>query len=183
MDALKKVEKLKDILSSLSSVDADAAVCLLLRIVGQDLHMLLVRRADNAADPWSGQIALPGGKRTQQDLTLKQTVAREVLEETGISLFYQCQFLGVLPTSTSISGPKLQVLPFVFSISYEPLVRLNSELQNLFWIQVDRLAEHKQVVDLGFGQLPAFVIEDKIIWGLTYRILESFLEAVDLLNE
>jgi 8-oxo-dGTP diphosphatase len=182
LDALKKTEKLREILSQTSSVDADAAVCLLLRVVDQALTVLLVRRAENPTDPWSGQIALPGGKRSQQDQTLKQTVIREVLEETGITLSDHRQFLGVLPISTSVSGPKLRVLPFIFSIDYEPSVSLNSELQDFFWIQIDKLGEHRQAVDLAFGQLPAFVIKDNIIWGLTYRILESLLEAIDLLS-
>lgn len=183
MDAPKIIEKLAEVLNPTPIPDADAAVCLLLKMMDKNLSVLLVKRAQDPSDPWSGQTALPGGKRSQRDLNLKQTVVREVLEETGVNLSNRGQFLGVLPMSTSLRGPKLKVLPFVFYVDHEPLVSLNSELQDFFWIQIERLPQHRKVVNLGFGNLPAFLVEDNIMWGLTFRILESFLEALKLLSE
>ncbi|MCW4053064.1 MAG: NUDIX domain-containing protein [Candidatus Bathyarchaeota archaeon] len=182
MDASKIIDKLAEIFTPTSISDADAAVCLLLKTVDKNLSVLLVKRVENPIDPWSGQTGLPGGKRSQLDLSLKQTVVREVLEEINVNLSNQGRFLGVLPVSTSMRGPKLKVRPFIFSIDYEPLVSLNSELQEFFWIQVDALAQHREVVNLGFGDLSAFVYGDNIIWGLTYRILETFLNALKLLH-
>ncbi|MCW3980224.1 MAG: NUDIX domain-containing protein [Candidatus Bathyarchaeota archaeon] len=179
---MKIIEQLAEILKPTSIPEADAAVCLLLKTVDKNLSVLLVKRVESPTDPWSGQIALPGGKRSQLDLNLKQTVVREVLEETSVNLFNHNQFLGVLPVSNSLREPKLKVLPFVFFVDYEALVILDSELEDFFWVHVKRLVEYREVVNLGFADLPAFVIGNNVIWGLTYRILESFLEALKLLD-
>jgi 8-oxo-dGTP diphosphatase len=42
---------------------ANAAVALLLKPRRNDFDVLLVKRVKNPSDPWSGQMALPGGIR------------------------------------------------------------------------------------------------------------------------
>src|SRR4030042_1136026 len=58
---------------------ANAAVAMLLRKKGQNLNVLFVKRVKNPADPWSGQIGFPGGKREPQDKNLMQAVIRETI--------------------------------------------------------------------------------------------------------
>jgi 8-oxo-dGTP pyrophosphatase MutT (NUDIX family) len=74
---------------------ANAAVSLLLKPRRGDFDLLLVKRVENPSDTWSGHMALPGGKRDPRDGSLKDTVMRETLEETGVALD-PCGFLGVL---------------------------------------------------------------------------------------
>ena len=57
-----------------------AAVALVLRATS-GLHVLLIKRARSERDPWSGQMALPGGRRDAVDATLLATAMRETLEE------------------------------------------------------------------------------------------------------
>jgi len=45
--------------------------------------VLLLRRAKNKNDPWSGQWAFPGGKREEGDVDLLDTSIRETQEECG----------------------------------------------------------------------------------------------------
>jgi len=112
---------------------ANAAVALLLRLKKGDLEVLFVKRVENLADPWSGQIGLPGGKREPQDLNLKQSVIRETLEEVGTNLLGNCRFLGVLSALRSKPRPEIKILPFVIFLEHEPLIRLNvEELQESF---------------------------------------------------
>ena len=66
--------------------NANAAVVIILRSNHKDVEVLLVKRAKKITDPWSGQVALPGGKKNSNDENLKNTVIRETLEETGIHL-------------------------------------------------------------------------------------------------
>ena len=98
---------------------ADAAVSLLLRLQEQNLESLLVRRVENPNDLWSGQMALPGGKRDPKDPCLKQTAIRETLEETSIDLTHRCRFLGSLRIIRSEQKPDMKILPLV--ILLEPI--------------------------------------------------------------
>jgi 8-oxo-dGTP pyrophosphatase MutT (NUDIX family) len=156
---------------------ANAAVALLLKPEKQDLNVLFVRRVENLADPWSGQIAFPGGKRDPKDTNLMETVVRETLEETGINILKRCHFLGVLTALSSRPRPELRILPFVILLEYEPLIKLSEkELQEFMWISLGEIAKHRGSARLSFGEAPAFIIGNVVIWGLTYRILEDLLD-------
>ena len=68
-----------------------AAVAAILRESEGKLELLLIRRSSRASDPWSGQMALPGGRRDPSDPSLRQTAIRETLEEVGLDLAEQSQ--------------------------------------------------------------------------------------------
>jgi len=170
------IEKLSRVLKPVSEgQDGNAAVALLLKPADKDLKILFVKRAENLADPWSGQMALPGGKRDATDQSLKQTVVRETLEETNINLLDRCRFLGVMETQTSTPRPEMKILPFVVLLEHEPSIKLNGELERFVWISPEELVRHRGTVKFSFGEFPAYVVGDIIIWGLTYRILEVFV--------
>lgn len=158
--------------------DADAAVALLLKLSGDDLRILFVKRVENPADPWSGQMAFPGGKRDPKDQNLRQTVIRETFEETGINLHHSCRFLGALKPLRSTQRPEMRVLPYVILLEHEPSIDLNEELEWYIWISAEELAQHEGQAPLSFGEVPAFIIGDSVIWGLTYRILEKFFHVL-----
>jgi 8-oxo-dGTP pyrophosphatase MutT (NUDIX family) len=158
--------------------DADAAVALLLRARGRGFEVLFVKRAENPTDFWSGQVALPGGKREIKDESLRQTAIRESLEEIGIDLTQGCRFLGVLKASTS-AGRHVKVLPLVFFLEHKVRVRLNrSELEDYVWIELKNLIENRGTAKLSFGEVPSFTVDNYLIWGLTYRILDEFLDIL-----
>jgi len=173
VDSIKKLSKVLKPASE--GKDAGAAVALLLKTTDKDLRILFVKRAENLADPWSGQMALPGGKRDATDQSLKQTVVRETLEETNINLLDRCRFLGVMETQTSTPRPEMKILPFVVLLEHEPSIKLNGELERFVWISPEELVRHRGTVKFSFGEFPAYVVGDIIIWGLTYRILEVFV--------
>jgi 8-oxo-dGTP diphosphatase len=174
------LEKLSKVLRPVSDEqDANAAVALLLRPRGDRLHVLFVRRIWNPRDPWSGQISLPGGKRKADDGNLRETVVRETLEETNISLMDHCRFLGVMPTFRTTSQLEIKVLPFVILVEEEPSVRLNrEELEEYFWVPVDELIENRTTARLSSGEFPAFAVSGLTIWGLTYRIVETLIRCL-----
>lgn len=178
MGHLAKIEELSKALKPVSKEeDADAAVTLLLKPADNDFKFLIVKRAKNPADPWSGQMAFPGGKRDSKDQNLKQTVVRETLEETGINLLDRCRFLGVMETMRSIRRPEMRVLPFVVFFEHEQSIKLNEELVGYSWISLRQLVQHEGIVNFSFGEFPAYIIEDNAIWGLTYRILKRFVQT------
>ena len=159
--------------------DADAAVALLLRPIGQDLKVLFVKRVKNPTDPWSGQMAFPGGKRDAKDQSQTETVVRETLEETNINLLDRCRFLGVMETLRSTQRPEMKVLPFVVLLQHEPLIKMSEELEEFVWISLEELVQHKGTVKFSFGESPAYLVGDSVIWGLTYRILEKFVHILE----
>ena len=50
----------------------------------QDPEIVFIERAHHVADPWSGQMAFPGGRCEPNDMHLAETARRETLEEIGI---------------------------------------------------------------------------------------------------
>ena len=78
--------------------------------------VLLIRRAERAGDPWSGHMALPGGRRrSRPDHDLVATAIRETAEEVGLALGPE-QLIGalddVVPRTPVL--PPIAVRPFVF---------------------------------------------------------------------
>jgi 8-oxo-dGTP pyrophosphatase MutT (NUDIX family) len=175
-----ELEKISQILKTYANEgEAEAAVALLLRVVGQRAEALFVRRVTSLTDPWSGQIALPGGRREVTDENLRQTVVRETFEETGIDLLHGCHFLGAMKIQNSAMKPKIRVLPFVVLLESDQTITLSKkELEWFVWIPLDELASHRTTVDFGFGSFPAYVVSQSVIWGLTYRIVETLLHAL-----
>jgi len=159
--------------------EADAAVALLLRPAGEELRILVVKRVENPADPWSGQMALPGGRREPQDQDLKQTVIRETLEETGINLLECSRFLGMLDVYRSAVRPGMRIIPFVVLLEYEPRIKLEErELEHFIWVSPKQLIENKGTAKFSYGVLPIYKIGDNVIWGMTYFILTRFTQLI-----
>jgi 8-oxo-dGTP pyrophosphatase MutT (NUDIX family) len=180
LTTVKIVKKLSEMLRPVSAKeDADAAVALLLKPKDDSLSVLFVKRVNSPSDPWSGQTALPGGKREPNDKDLKQTVIRETLEETNINLEDDCRFLGTTRIEHSTPRTEMRILPFVVFLEHEPTIRLNeNELERCAWIPLKELTKHRGTAKFSFGESPAYIIDDHVIWGLTYRIVEEFLHAI-----
>jgi 8-oxo-dGTP pyrophosphatase MutT (NUDIX family) len=179
LSIIKSLKKLSENLKHISGTEtADAAVALLLKPANNRLSVLFVKRADSPNDPWSGQTALPGGKREPKDKSLKHTIIRETLEETNINLEHRCRFLGTTSIQHSNRSPEMRILPFVVLLEHEPTVKLNEkELEGFAWISMKELADHKGTVKSIHGELPAYIIDNQVIWGLTYRVIENFLKT------
>ena len=135
-----------------------AAVALVLREQPEPAF-LLVRRARSARDPWSGQMALPGGRRDPEDADLCETAVRETREETGVDLDRTGMLLGRLPDlkPTSRAIPRLLIAPFVFRLNREAGARAaSSEIAAVYWVPVavltDPGAQTEVTIDTPRGQ-------------------------------
>jgi 8-oxo-dGTP diphosphatase len=179
-DSIEKL--LKALKPAAEEEDADAAVALLLKPANQNLKLFFVKRAENPADPWSGQMAFPGGKCDPKDQNLKQTVVRETLEETSINLLDRSRFLGIMEPLRSTRRPEMRILPFLILLEHEPTIKLNEELEWFVWISPEELLQHRGTAKFRFGEVPAYVFGERVIWGLTYRILERFFQFLGYSN-
>jgi 8-oxo-dGTP pyrophosphatase MutT (NUDIX family) len=163
-----------------------AAVALVLSEMPNGLAALFIERATRADDPWSGQIALPGGRRDPQDADLLATAMRETLEETGVDLGV-AERLGTLddlyPRTPHL--PPVVVRPFVFSVAYAPALVPSHEVTSAFWVPLSVLRSsqaRKKVTLLLRGErrsFPAYALGEHVIWGMTERIITPFLDLVD----
>jgi 8-oxo-dGTP pyrophosphatase MutT (NUDIX family) len=151
-----------------------AAVAVLLCDGAEGLEALFIHRAARAGDTWSGQIAFPGGRREPDDADLRATAMRETLEEIGVDVT-AAEWLGVLddmyPRTPVL--PPVVVRPFVFGVAERPPITLNAEAQDAFWVPLRELTEPGARSEV--RGLPAYVVENHTIWGMTERILTNLL--------
>jgi len=162
-----------------------AAVALVLLEGPQGLEILLIRRAERADDPWSGHIALPGGRYDVGDGDLFATAVRETREETGVDLS-GAERLGVLddlyPRTSTL--PPVVVRPFVFGLAQRTALVPSDEVQRAFWLPLRRLSEpgvRREVTLTLRGAVrtfPAYLVDDDLIWGMTERILTPFVDLM-----
>ena len=161
--------------------EANAAVSLILKPAIKDYEVLFVKRVERQSDPWSGQIAFPGGKRDLRDRTLKDTIIREVFEETNIKL-KKTNFLGVLKIIYSEPNTNFKILPFIALLKKNPIIKLNkNELDSFFWISYKKIKRNKGFVGARNKKVPAYIFGENIVWGVTYNILEMFRKNIELL--
>jgi len=160
---------------------AGGAVSMVLR--GRHVpEVLLIERAEREGDPWSGQIAFPGGRRTRTDRTPLDTARREAKEEVGIGLSRGARLLGWLPTRYPANRVDWVVVPFVFHASRPPTPRPGDEAARAFWAPLDGLPAtlHKALIELPEAELetPAFDAGGKPLWGFTFRVLCDLFDLV-----
>ncbi|MDA4124402.1 MAG: CoA pyrophosphatase [Thaumarchaeota archaeon] len=157
-----------------------AAVSMMLKDM-EAPSVLLIKRADREGDPWSGQVAFPGGKAQEGDATLRETAIRETNEEVGIDLGTRAEFLGYFSTFRTHTGT-MDVVPAAFLMKDEVEVRTNDEVASYRWVKLERLlsGEAKSAYRLEFGgqvrEMPALLVDDYVVWGLTHLIISTLLE-------
>lgn len=179
-----------------NSAVRQAAVALILRQHLDAAELLIIKRAVIPGDHWSGNLALPGGRWQAEDTNLLFTAMRETYEEVGVDLRAGGQALGRLDTVQARNPliPQIDVTPFVFAApaafhileqneQTQPLV-LNHEVAAAFWVPVDYLKSKGRselfelIVEGSARTWPAYSSEHGLIWGMTERMLTSFLELV-----
>jgi 8-oxo-dGTP pyrophosphatase MutT (NUDIX family) len=136
-----------------------------------------IQRPHRPGDRWSGQMALPGGKRDPADRDLIATAVRETDEEVGVRL---PEPVGRLDDVRGRSHHGT-VATFVFILDEQPPLRpAPGEVEAALWIPVATLlsAEAAYRYTWGIARFPAIRHEDRVIWGLTHRIIGSFAKAL-----
>ena len=165
-----------------------AAVAIVLRDGGDSgLELLLINRSEREGDPWSGQIALPGGRHDPTDATLQDTAVRETREETGIDLDESGIVLGTLdelrPRTPTL--PSIIVTPFVAVVHGDVAIETSDEVAIAFWVPLASLGdpamsnESEVTVRGATWRVPSYLLGGHIVWGMTERILRNLLALLD----
>ena len=164
-----------------------AAVGAILRAGEQGPEILLIKRADKQGDPWSGQMALPGGRHEPGDADLVQTVQRETLEEVGIDLREHGDLLARLDDVHAVARGRhvgLVIAPFVFAVRGEVELVTNGEVAEALWAPIVPLWRGEAATMWPYVhegrrlEFPGFRVGGHVVWGLTYRMLSLLFEAL-----
>ena len=160
-----------------------AAVALVLHADGPDLLALLIQRAERRGDPWSGQVAFPGG-RAEPGETLVETAVRETSEEVGLDLAAGAELLGGLDEIQAVGRSRplgLSIQPWVFGMRGVPgPLRCSEEVASAHWLRLRDLLDPAREVPYPYEfegrtlELPSVRLEGLVVWGLTYRMLRTF---------
>lgn len=161
-------------------------MALVVRAEPGDLELLVIERATRDGDPWSGHMAFPGGRMSLSDDSPRATAERETREEVGIDLARSGRLLGPLaPVAPRPGGPPILIWPFVFAVPAATGTTLNHEVAATFWIPLRELSSPGAVIEyhhpLQSGEalrFPAIAYENRVIWGLTHRIMAEFLDVL-----
>ena len=162
-----------------------AAVAVILRDGPQGIEVLFIRRAEHPQDPWSGQMAFPGGRAEPGDADLRATAIRETREEIGVDLATAAEPLGGLDEVRAMARMRpmnLAITPFVFRLHrpFEPV--LSDEVRSVHWLSLGELlgTARRSTMDYAHQgesmQFPCLRIDEIVIWGLTYRMFMGFQE-------
>jgi hypothetical protein len=104
-----------------------AATAFIVAPHGRDAHVAFIQRPTRAGDRWSGQMALPGGKRDPGDTTAVATAVRKAGEGIGwifqmgmgytFYLPFACYVAGLLLWSYTVSKLVLQGRPAGYGLA------------------------------------------------------------------
>ena len=152
---------------------------------GLAADLLFIQRAEFDGDPWSGHMALPGGRREPQDADLRATAIRELEEETALVLSRE-SILGRLdervPGNPAL--PAIGITPYVAWFEGPDTFVPSEEVSDHVWVPLRVLFDegHRSTLRLEHRgvtrKLPTIEYDGYTIWGITFKIVEGFLGLV-----
>jgi len=167
-----------------------ASVALLLDLSDAKPHVLLGRRRTRAGDPWSGHLALPGGKADASDGDAMDTAVRECAEEAGIRLERSMVWGGLPPVVAGrVTGRHTVVSPFVAVLDgrFDPAQGgfrrdrgTDGEIEVWMGFALEDLdrPELRTTIQAPDGSAQEGVrTELGTLWGMTLRLLERVWQA------
>jgi len=160
-----------------------SAVMMLFYPKNDQAHLILIKR--NAYPGiHSSQISFPGGKAEPEDGSLAETAVRETFEEIGVA---PADIDVVMPfTEIYIPPSNFLVAPFLGLLMSEPIFKPNpDEVVELIQLSLDVFLDDSIVVQTemqtSYSQMinvPAFKVDEHIVWGATAMILSELKETI-----
>jgi len=141
----------------------------------------MINRVKMPGDPWSGQVAFPGGMKEASDGSLLDTAIREAREEVGIHVD-RSEILGRL---SDVKGHvDVVVTPYVALLKKEPRLMFSEEVESVLWPPLIVFRRSRlRLIRGNDGTVRArrcYVFGRYVIWGLSRRIAD---ELVKLLSD
>ncbi len=166
----------------------EASVALVLAPAAGEPEVLFIERARREGDPWSGHMALPGGRREATDLNVAAVAERETAEELGLALSASQRLGRIDDLEGRHSGRPagLVVSCFVYGVERPSRITPNEEVRDVLWVPVSRLLDPGRAIpdyrrlDRGrpYPGIRVSEASDQVVWGMTYRFLAGFFDVI-----
>lgn len=155
---------------------------------GSELEVCFIRRAERPGDPWSGQVAFPGGRAGPEDPDAHAVAERETWEEIGMTLEPEHRVgpLPIRPIDRADLREPMTLSPFVYYVDRitreSAFARIPEEVAHVFWVPMSHIFDEDAVTELEYpiagswSAFPGILFGEHVIWGLTLRVLDSFAE-------
>lgn len=167
-----------------------AAVAVILREVGGETEVLMIRRAERKGDPWSGHMAFPGGRMEGSDRHGLDVACRETGEEIGLRLVESDRCIGRLSeimTHFQLRRRATVISPYVFRLEREVEYTLNHEVSEVIWVPLGFLMDRGNRQRIRWDRIgieipmSCYMYKGRRIWGLSLRMLDELLELLSRL--
>ncbi|EQB38085.1 MULTISPECIES: NUDIX hydrolase [Virgibacillus] len=169
--------------------------------INNETHLLFEVRSIHMRNQ-PGDICFPGGRLEQGDVDEKHGAIRETAEELGIS---EEQVESVIPLDYMVSDFGRIITPFVGTLRHpEEIVPNRDEVEEVFTVPLHYFLETKPAVyKVNFQVIPEdnfpynliqggkkyewrlreldelfYQYKDKVIWGLTAKLLQHFVQLI-----
>jgi 8-oxo-dGTP pyrophosphatase MutT (NUDIX family) len=142
---------------------------------------LAILKTDTPGYAWRNQIALPGGHIDANDKSALDAAYRELKEEIGISK-NQVEFIGSLGHFQTIQHKDIEAFLGIWKGDFKDIIYDKKEIAKVLEIPLSLML--KKHISCNFhGHIPnvtelLYPLEDLVIWGVTARIVHSFLELL-----
>lgn len=147
--------------------------------------LLYIRRTSKPEDRHSGQVAFPGGRMDDADLSLEATALREACEEIGLKAG-DARLLGRLHDFVTVTSYRVTPVAAVMPWPY-PLHPEASEVSRIFTIPLSWLADQRnrreelRHLPPPYPALPVIYyqpFDGEVLWGASARFTIRLLEIL-----
>jgi peroxisomal coenzyme A diphosphatase NUDT7 len=197
------IDKLSNRTPTLLGQEQFSRFAVLLPLIEKDdeFHVLFEVRAFHL-NRQPGEICFPGGKIDENDKNAQEAAIRETVEELGIE---KANITNIFPLNYIVSPFDTIIYPFVATISHPHKIKPNKEeVAEIFTVPLSFFQQTEPEVyhvhfkvepeaNFPFDKIPNgenynwrarkmdehfYYYENKVIWGLTARIIYHFIELI-----
>jgi len=149
--------------------------------------LLMIQRAEREGDPWSGQMAFPGGKHDIDDEHITQTALREISEELGVDAHLLSRFgrlSDILARPYRVQQKPMVVSPLLFKANAELELSPNAEVADVLWVPLSYFLspDHRKTMQWSRYnkplELPCYFYQEKRIWGLSLLMIDELMREI-----
>lgn len=152
-----------------------------------DIELLFIERATKESDPWSGQMAFPGGRVDPDDADSNATAERETREELAFDIS-GAERIGRLDDLEGgrATNRRIIVSAHVYWVGdADPKLTPNYEVADTIWVPASVLLDPASYEDFEFHRAPGSSFPSvrvgpggKVVWGLTFRLVEDLFDRM-----